>query len=72
MKKMTAEEIIRYIGTAEKVTPVKAYVQENIPADKVPTSVQRFAAPEFTLLIGDYRDVALSWRIGRKRRSTLR
>jgi len=58
MKKMTAEEIITYIGTAEKVTPVKAYVQENIPADKVPASVQRFAAPEFTLLIGDYRDVA--------------
>lgn len=58
MKKMTATEIISYIGTAKKVTPVKAYVQGQMATEKVPADVKCFTTTGFTILIGDYQDVA--------------
>lgn len=58
MSKLSAEEIVAYIGTAKKVTPVKAYIQGALPAKSVPADVKRFAAGELTILIGDYQAIA--------------
>lgn len=57
MQKMSAEEIIAYIGNAKKVTPVKVTVQRHYTADQIPSGVQSFLAPDFAILVGDYRAI---------------
>ena len=58
MQKMTATEIIQYIGTAKKTTPVKVYLQGTLAATKIPATVKCFATPGLTILIGDYQAIA--------------
>ncbi|WP_143462121.1 2,3,4,5-tetrahydropyridine-2,6-dicarboxylate N-acetyltransferase [Levilactobacillus enshiensis] len=58
MQKMTATEIIQYIGTAKKETPVKVYLQGTLKPAVVPAGVKCFATPGLTILIGDYQAIA--------------
>ncbi|MFC6259623.1 2,3,4,5-tetrahydropyridine-2,6-dicarboxylate N-acetyltransferase [Levilactobacillus fujinensis] len=58
MQKMTATEIIQYIGTAKKATPAKVYLQDTLDSAMVPTGVKCFTTPGLTILIGDYQAIA--------------
>ena len=53
---MTAEEIIAYIGGAEKKTPVKVYVNERSPIDYGAAKV--FGEGRSKVIFGDWRDLA--------------
>ena len=54
---MTAQEIIEYIRTSEKKTPVKVYVWENTPVDFPGCKV--FPAGEgCKIVFGDWKDIA--------------
>ena len=52
---MTAQEIIAYIGAAEKKTPVKVYVNEREPVDY--GSAQVFGEGRSKTVFGDWRDL---------------
>ena len=52
---MTAQEIIAYIGAAEKKTPVKVYVNERKPIDY--GSAQVFGEGRSKTVFGDWRDL---------------
>ncbi len=52
---MTAQEIIAYIGAAEKKTPVKVYVNEREPIDY--GSAQVFGEDRSKTVFGDWRDL---------------
>lgn len=52
---MTAQEIIAYIGAAEKKTPVKVYVNEREPIDY--GSAQVFGEGRSKTVFGDWRDL---------------
>ena len=52
---MTAEEIIAYIGGAEKKTPVKVYVNERSPIDYGAAKV--FGEGRSKVIFGDWRDL---------------
>ena len=54
---MNAQEIIEYIRTAPKKTPVKVYVWEDTPVD-VPNCQVFPAAPGHKIVFGDWADVA--------------
>ena len=51
---MNAQEIIAYIGQAEKKTPVKLYVKENAPIEY--GSAQVFGAGD-KIVFGDWREL---------------
>ena len=52
---MTAQEIISYIGSAEKKTPVKVYVNETAPIDYGSASV--FGEGRSKVVFGDWREL---------------
>ena len=52
---MTAQEIIAYIGAAEKKTPAKVYVNEREPIDY--GSAQVFGEGRSKTVFGDWRDL---------------
>ncbi|MDO4384348.1 MAG: 2,3,4,5-tetrahydropyridine-2,6-dicarboxylate N-acetyltransferase, partial [Eubacteriales bacterium] len=54
MKMMNAEEIIRFIGEAEKKTPVKLYVKEKEPVDY--GSAKVFGAGD-KIVFGDWNEL---------------
>ena len=54
---MNAQEIIEYIRTAPKKTPVKVYVWEDTPVD-FPNCQVFPAAPGHKIVFGDWADVA--------------
>ena len=54
---MNAQEIIEYIRTSEKKTPVKVYVWEKSPVD-FPGCQVFSAAPGQKIVFGDWKDVA--------------
>ncbi|MGP4115612.1 2,3,4,5-tetrahydropyridine-2,6-dicarboxylate N-acetyltransferase [Levilactobacillus zymae] len=58
MQKLSAEEIIAYIGNAQKVTPVKVTVKGHFTAADIPADVQSFLTADFAILYGDYRAIA--------------
>ena len=58
---MNAQEIIEYIRTSEKKTPVKVYVWEKTPVD-FPGCQVFSAAPGQKIVFGDWKDVAPCWR----------
>ena len=53
---MNAQEIIEYIRTSEKKTPVKVYVWESAPVD-FPGCQVFLAAPGHKVVFGDWKDV---------------
>ncbi|WP_201307849.1 2,3,4,5-tetrahydropyridine-2,6-dicarboxylate N-acetyltransferase [Companilactobacillus farciminis] len=55
MKKMSAEEIINYIGNSKKITPVKVYVQGDVSNVNFPSDVKVFKSNDLAILIGDYK-----------------
>ena len=52
---MTAQEIIAYIGNAEKKTPVKVYVNETAPIDYGSATV--FGEGRSKIIFGDWREL---------------
>lgn len=52
---MNAQEIIAYIGAAEKKTPVKVYVNENAPVDY--GSAKVFGQGSSKVVFGDWREL---------------
>ena len=52
---MTAQEIIAYIGNAEKKTPVKVYINETAPIDYGGAKV--FGEGRSKVVFGDWRDL---------------
>ncbi len=52
---MTAQEIIAYIGSAEKKTPVKVYINETAPIDYGGAKV--FGEGRSKVVFGDWRDL---------------
>ena len=50
---MNAQEIIAYIGAAEKKTPVKVYINENAPVDY--GSAKVFGQGSSKVVFGDWR-----------------
>ena len=52
---MTAQEIIAYIGAAEKKTPVKVYINEREPIDY--GSAQVFGEGRSRVVFGDWREL---------------
>ncbi|KRK90960.1 2,3,4,5-tetrahydropyridine-2,6-dicarboxylate N-acetyltransferase [Companilactobacillus futsaii] len=57
MKKMSAEEIINYIGNSKKITPVKVYVQGDVSNVNFPSDVKVFKSNDLAILIGDYKTI---------------
>ena len=54
---MNAQEIIEYIRTSEKKTPVKVYVWEKTPVDFPGCQVMN-TAPGQKIVFGDWKDIA--------------
>ena len=52
---MNAQEIIAYIGAAEKKTPVKVYINENAPVDY--GSAKVFGQGSSKVVFGDWREL---------------
>lgn len=57
MKKMSAEEIINYIGNSKKITPVKVYIQGDVSNVNFPSDVKVFKSNDLAILIGDYKTI---------------
>ena len=57
MKKMSAEEIINYIGNSKKITPVKVYVQGDVSNVNFPSDIKVFKSNDLAILIGDYNTI---------------
>ena len=60
---MNAQEIIEYIRTSEKKTPVKVYVWEKAPVE-FPNCQVFPAAPGHKIVFGDWKDVAPALEAG--------
>ena len=60
---MNAQEIIEYIRTSEKKTPVKVYVWESAPVD-FPGCEVFLAAPGHKVVFGDWKNVAPALEAG--------
>ena len=54
---MNAQQIIEYIRTSEKKTPVKVYVWENAPVE-FPGCQVFLAAPGHKVVFGDWKDIS--------------
>ena len=54
---MNAQEIIEYIRTSEKKTPVKVYVWVNVPVD-FPNCQVFNAAQGQKIVFGDWKDIS--------------
>ena len=54
---MNAQEIIAYIGAAEKQTPVKVYINEREPIDY--GSAKVFGEGRSKVVFGDWRELGL-------------
>ena len=61
---MNAQEIIEYIRTSEKKTPVKVYVWESAPVD-FPGCQVFLAAPGQKIVFGDWKNVAPALEAGK-------
>ena len=61
---MNAQEIIEYIRTSEKKTPVKVYVWESAPVD-FPGCQVFLAAPGHKVVFGDWKQVAPALEAGK-------
>lgn len=57
MNKMTAEEIISFIGNSKKSTPVKVYLKGNLGEVKVNESIQSFLNENTGVLFGEWDEV---------------
>lgn len=57
MTKMSAEEIINYIGNSKKVTPVKVYLQGDVSEVEFPTEVKVFTSNDLAIIIGDFQGI---------------
>ncbi|WP_283678952.1 2,3,4,5-tetrahydropyridine-2,6-dicarboxylate N-acetyltransferase [Lentilactobacillus sp. Marseille-Q4993] len=57
MEKLSAREIIEYIGNAPKKTPVKVYISGKIADLDFPSSIKAFAEEKTAVLFGDWADV---------------
>ncbi|MHA8137510.1 2,3,4,5-tetrahydropyridine-2,6-dicarboxylate N-acetyltransferase [Lactobacillaceae bacterium Scapto_B20] len=57
MAELNAREIINYIGSAKKKTPVKVFVNGSIDQIDFPESVKTFKADGFAVIFGDWADV---------------
>jgi len=53
MTKMSAEEIINYIGNSKKTTPVKIYLQADVSKLNFPETVKVFKTNDLAIIIGD-------------------
>ena len=60
---MDAQQIIEYIRTSEKKTPVKAYVWETAPVE-FPGCQVFLAAPGHKIVFGDWKDLAPALEAG--------
>ncbi|UQS86258.1 2,3,4,5-tetrahydropyridine-2,6-dicarboxylate N-acetyltransferase [Nicoliella spurrieriana] len=58
MAQLDAREIINYIGTAEKKTPVKVYLNGNIDQMTFPDTVKVFKGVDSATVFGDWKVVA--------------
>ena len=61
---MNAQEIIEYIRTSEKKTPVKVYVWESAPVD-FPGCQVFLSAPGHKIVFGDWKNVAPALEAGK-------
>ena len=61
---MDALEIIEYIRTSEKKTPVKVYVWEKSPVE-FPNCQVFLAAPGHKVVFGDWKDVSAALEAGK-------
>ncbi|MDF2558442.1 MAG: 2,3,4,5-tetrahydropyridine-2,6-dicarboxylate N-acetyltransferase [Bacillales bacterium] len=57
MKKMSAEEIIAFIGNSKKTTPVKVYLKGNIEGIDFGDRIKTFINGSAGILFGDWADV---------------
>lgn len=57
MEKMTAKEIIQYIGSAQKQTPTKAYIKGNLADVTYPEGVKVFGDDQVATIFGDWSAV---------------
>ncbi len=58
MKKLSAEEIISFIGESKKLTPVKVYLKGNLGQIQYPESIQTFIQGETGILFGEWAEVS--------------
>lgn len=58
VKSLTSEEIIQYIASSTKKTPVKVYIKGNLAAVAFPESVQTFFSENSGVLFGDWSEIA--------------
>lgn len=56
-KKMTAQEIIDFIGNSKKQTPVKAYIKGDLSNLSFPDSIRAFVETKSGVIFGDWADV---------------
>ncbi|MHA8110205.1 2,3,4,5-tetrahydropyridine-2,6-dicarboxylate N-acetyltransferase [Lactobacillaceae bacterium Melli_B4] len=54
MAELNAKEIINYIGSAKKKTPVKVYVNGQIDKIDFPADVKTFKSDDFAVVFGDW------------------
>ncbi|AQW21382.1 2,3,4,5-tetrahydropyridine-2,6-dicarboxylate N-acetyltransferase [Lentilactobacillus curieae] len=57
MEEMNAQEIIEYIGNADKKTPVKVFVKGQLSNLEVPETIKAFVETKTGVLFGDWSDV---------------
>ncbi|MQS75614.1 2,3,4,5-tetrahydropyridine-2,6-dicarboxylate N-acetyltransferase [Companilactobacillus halodurans] len=57
MSKMSAEEIINFIGNSKKTTPVKVYLQGDVTKISFPSEVNVFKSNDLAIIIGDFKKI---------------
>ncbi|USS88986.1 2,3,4,5-tetrahydropyridine-2,6-dicarboxylate N-acetyltransferase [Fructilactobacillus cliffordii] len=57
MTEMNAQEIIQFIGNAEKKTNVKVYLKGDLAAIDFPASLRAFVNDQTGVIFGDWKDV---------------
>ncbi|GAY73509.1 2,3,4,5-tetrahydropyridine-2,6-dicarboxylate N-acetyltransferase [Lentilactobacillus kosonis] len=57
MEEMNAQEIIEYIGNADKKTPVRVFIKGSLTDLSVPESIKGFLENHTGILFGDWQDV---------------
>jgi 2,3,4,5-tetrahydropyridine-2,6-dicarboxylate N-acetyltransferase len=57
MKKMSAEEIIAFIGNSKKTTPVKVYLKGNIGEIQFGNTIKDFINGESGVIFGDWAEI---------------
>ncbi|CAH1856167.1 2,3,4,5-tetrahydropyridine-2,6-dicarboxylate N-acetyltransferase [Convivina intestini] len=58
MVELNAQEIINYIGSAKKKTPVKVYLKGDLKQVDFPENVKVFGGDDFATVFGDWAEVA--------------